>query len=225
MFSKLIRVCAVFSLCAVGVVQTIVDPGDAQATPMAVTDINTFNNFVGPVPIITEDFGGENRHDFEIVFDSGLSSTFAGGNTTLVPRLNQSFQNTFFGKVSGLGIAGPLTLTWTFPRPVIGFIADVFGTLDVTIPGSDVLFRTPGVGLFGVVNTAAFSQIQFSAQGIGNRAETFTVRNLRFVGVSPGDPTDPTDPTTVPEPGTIVLLAFGLLGLILGRRRSGYCGF
>lgn len=190
-------------LLALGVTGTglLASGGSAQAAIMTVTDLNAFYTAVGSAPVTTDTFSNDIASGIEITFDSGVVSTLAGG------RLNAEYNGVsprdfeFLGALSDDGADAPLTLIWSFPVPVTGFIADFsfIGTLDVTIPGSGAVFdiRTEmgeAFGRFGVIDSRTpFTQIRFSIQGGGGK-DFFLIDNLRFAAAPEGG--------AVPEPRT-----------------------
>ncbi|WP_179954272.1 PEP-CTERM sorting domain-containing protein [Denitrobaculum tricleocarpae] len=193
--------------------------GGSQAAPITVTSLNDFNSAIGAAPVTTETFGNRITGGVEITFDSGVASTAAGGLSGVVGSDNAVFNGLFRGALDGDGSSAPLTLTWTFPVPVIGFIAD-FGSnslIDVTIPGSGEIFDIFTVigaanGSFGLIDSQTpFTQIQFSIQN-SSFIEIFSVDNLRFAAAP--------SVVTVPEPGTLALFGLGLAGFALARRNG-----
>ncbi|TQV73260.1 PEP-CTERM sorting domain-containing protein [Denitrobaculum tricleocarpae] len=192
--------------------------GSAQAAPITVTSLNDFNGAIGAAPVTTETFNNNIAGAVEITFDSGVVSTAAGGNLGTVVLDNAVLNGLFRGSLDGSGGGAPLTLTWTFPVPAIGFIADFGSTslIDVTIPGSDVFFDINTVmgaasGAFGLINSQTpFTQIQFSIQGTG--LGRFSIDNLRFAAAP--------SMAAVPEPGTLALFGLGLAGFALARRHG-----
>ncbi|WP_179954271.1 PEP-CTERM sorting domain-containing protein [Denitrobaculum tricleocarpae] len=188
--------------------------GGAQAAPMPVTSLNDFNSAVGAAPVTTETFSNNIPGAVEITFDSGVVSTAAGGFGD-----NGVSNGLFRGGLDPNGIFAPRTLTWTFPVPVIGFIADFGRTsaLEVTILGSGEVFDIfteigAGSGAFGLIDSLTpFRRIQFSVQN-SNGGDSFDIDNLRFAAAP--------SIAAVPEPGTLALFGLGLAGFALARRHG-----
>ena len=193
--------------------------GGSQAAPITVTSLNEFNSAIGAVPVTTETFSNDITGAVEITFDSGVVSTAAGGFLGAVSADNRVSNGLFRGGLSGGGNTAPLTLTWTFPVPVIGFIADFGSTtiLGVTILGSGEVFDLfteigASSGAFGLIDSQTpFGQIQFSIQNVAS-VDLFDIDNLRFAAAPPV--------AAVPEPGTLALFGLGLAGFALARRRK-----
>jgi hypothetical protein len=81
-----------------------------------------------------------------------------------------------------------------------------------TINFSDYLLSGGGSGFLGIVDSVAFSSIEFGSEltgGIGASpsGEQFAVDNVRLAN-------------GVPEPGALALLGLGLAGLAASRRRK-----
>ncbi len=189
----------------------------AQAAPMTVTDVIAFTVATGGAPTTLETFSNDIAQAPQITFDSGVTSTIAGGDLTGENRVSFDF---FQGRVSSPGRPDALTVTWTFPVPVIGFIADFSfaAVIDVAILGSGGLFDINTVmggedGMFGLVDSQApFTQIQFSLQESDDTVEFWGVDNLRFAAAP--------SVVAVPEPGTLALFGLGLAGFALARRHG-----
>lgn len=191
--------------------------GHAQAGPVPVIDLPDFNTAIGSATVTTESFSNEIEGAVEITFDSGVVSTAADGSFGFIESDNAVSPGIFSGGLDGDGDVGPSTLTWTFPVPVIGFIADFrfIEFLDVTILGSgevfDIFTEMGGQsGRFGLIDSqTSFTQIQFSIQNSID-FDGFFVDNLRFAAAP--------SVAAVPEPGTLALFGLGLAGFTLAHR-------
>lgn len=203
--------------------------GAAEAAPITLTDLDAFNGAVGGATVTLDTFDASNLGGTSITFESGVVSTRVGSNRNFIPVIDNGISGSRYrGSVHG-GRFDLADLVWTFPVPVVGFIADFTDTLlpiEVTISGSDEAFDIRDAmgmrdGLFGLLdNTAPFTEIRFSMrEGLPANGSLF-VDNLRFAAAS--------GPVAVPEPGTLAILAGGLAGVALaGRRRrktNGHSG-
>lgn len=195
--------------------------GVAQAAPITVTDLDAFNGAVGAATVTLDTFDTRNSGETSITFESGVVSTRVGVNSGFTPTLDNGVSGSRYrGTVHG-GRFDFAELVWTFPVPVVGFIADfsdILFPIEVTISGSGEVFDIADVmggrnGLFGLFDDMApFTEIRFSMRdGLPARGSLF-IDNLRFAA-APGA-------VAVPEPGTLAILVVGLAGLALaGRRR------
>ncbi len=161
----------------------------APGVLVAVNSVADFQAAIGTAKTTTETFSNDIPGAVEITFDSGVVSTLAGGEQGFANEDNAVSGGRFAGGMDGNGIGGALTLTWTFPMPVIGFVAEFvlneFVRLDVSIPGSRQFFDiNTGIGeergVFGLVDTASpFTQIQFSVLD-SILVDNFSIDNLTF---------------------------------------------
>ena len=209
------------SLAAGLILSLCLTAGTAQAAPIAVTDLDAFNSAVGAAAVTLDNFDTSNFGETSITFESGVISTRVGANSGFTPLLDNGVNaSRYRGSVHG-GRFDLAELVWTFPVPVVGFIADftdILLPIEVTISGSGAVFDIADVmggrnGLFGLFDdTAPFTEIRFSMRdGLPARGSLF-IDNLRFAA-APGA-------VAVSEPGTLAILAAGLVGFALtGRRR------
>lgn len=187
----------------------------AQAVPSVVTSLADFNAAISGASTTTDPFDNT-AGGVSITFDSGVQSTVAGGFLLLANFDNRVDTGAFRGALDGSGNNRPLTLTWDFPSPVIGFGFDIalVDLIDITIVGSgssfDINTEIIGTeGFFGIVDTdTPFTSIQFSIQG-STESDIFDIDNLIFAAA----------PTSVSEPGALALFGLGLSSLFLARRR------
>lgn len=165
--------------------------GSPRTAPVTVTSLAAFEKAIGAGAVTIESFAENVAGEVKITFECGVVSELAEGDLSLASSHNHTANHVFEGFVDGSGTLGALTLTWSFPVPVVGFVADFsnIGFLDVTIPGSGHFFDVRQAmgddpGQFGLVDsTTAFTQIQFSAQH-GLNSGRFRIANLRFAKAS-----------------------------------------
>lgn len=194
--------------------------GVVQAAPITVTDLDAFNSAIGGAAVTLDSFDTRNFGEISITFESGVVSTRVGINSRFIPVLDNGVSGSRYrGNVHG-GRFDLAELVWTFPVPVVGFIADFSGVslpIEATISGSGQKFEIRDVmggrdGLFGLLDgMAPFTEIRFSMrEGLPANGYLF-VDNLRFAA-APGA-------VAVSEPGTLAILATGLAGFALAARR------
>ncbi|MCG8690470.1 MAG: hypothetical protein MI806_04600 [Minwuiales bacterium] len=161
----------------------------AQWAPGAVKSVADFQAAIGKAETITDTFSNDIPGAVEITFDSGVVSTLVGGEQGFANEDNAVSGGRFAGGMDGNGIGGALSLAWTFPMPVIGFVAEFvlneFVRLDVSIPGSGRFFDVNTEtgeerGIFGLVDTVTpFTQIQFSVLD-SILVDNFSIDKLTF---------------------------------------------
>ncbi|TQV77932.1 PEP-CTERM sorting domain-containing protein [Denitrobaculum tricleocarpae] len=195
--------------------------GVAQAAPIAVTDLDAFNSAIGGAAVTLDTFDTNNFGETSITFESGVVSTRVGVNSGFIPVLDNGVSGSRYrGNVHG-GRFNLAELVWTFPVPVVGFIADFSDVglpIEATISGSGQKFDIADVmggrdGSFGLLDSMApFTEIRFSMrEGLPASGYLF-IDNLRFAAAPSA--------VSVSEPGTLAILATGLAGFALaGRRR------
>ena len=191
---------------------------NAQAAIIVFTDRALWEAAAGP--FVTEDFNGLTPTplstgnnpvgliDINIVGDPGVSriddgtSVFAiNGTNALILEVDESGTDIGFPSADFLGA-------------VFGFGADWQSTtnnsvLEVTIDGqlfnfSDFLDAGDGDGFLGFISDVAFTDIVFGLAGSSN--EIFGLDDLSIA-------------VSMPEPGILALMGFGVVGLGLSRRR------
>jgi len=158
----------------------------------------------------------------------GVLATFSGGviltqTTDLPANVTSIYGTADFGK----GTVNPLTVT--FSQAVQNIFFDVLNgqsaaTFSVTDNlGNVQVFSIPdnlssGMITIGLVSTATTFQI---SQNNGSSPFDFFIDNIHFneAAVCTGDSCTPVA-TSVPEPGSLALLALGLGGLAATRKRK-----
>ena len=159
----------------------------AEAIPTPVDSLAAFNAAIGGATTTTDPFDNAIAGAVSITFDTGVMSTLAGGNLGFVEFDNRVIGGEYMGTLDGDGAGAPLTLTWIFPFPVIGFGAEFqdVALQDATILGTGTFFDINTVmggedGFFGIVDTMTpFTSVQFSIQA-STFFDSFDADNLVF---------------------------------------------
>jgi hypothetical protein len=196
--------------------------------PSAFADIINFEQFLGPGDFLS---AGPNQTLVigttigDVVFTGGVILT----NTTNLPANQTSLYGTAFFSETPVN-----TITVTFPQNINNFflnlynghvVADTFTisdnlsnlvspTLDPNLLSGTSLVSFPAAGSVVTITTA-------------NEFWDFFIDNVGFNEPTPGEPPppQPPPPTSVPEPGTITLLASaGLIGIAARMQRRNRRG-
>ena len=143
---------------------------------------------------------------------SGIATgTIAGADNISIPS-SFTGQN-FYGWGNSNGGAGPTT-TFTFTSGITAFGFDWFNTdmsdrYSVTVNSqSTVVFNYASSGFFGVIDTAGFTSATIQTANYGGYLSTMGLDNVL------------TSNNSVPEPTSAALIALGLAGLGMRRRRK-----
>jgi hypothetical protein len=191
------------------------------ASPASAAVID-FETLTGPSLFITA--GPMQSIDFLNVDGTGVNVNFTGGvildQTTNLP----ANQTSLYGTASFDQANPPKldTITVTFSSPVSNFFMDVYNGLTVNIDyqvadnmGNSALFTLPpnlssGTTLVGFAATGSIITIRSLPQPATEW--DFFIDNIHF--------NEPLPPGLAPEPGSLLLLGAGIVGLLATHRRK-----
>ena len=163
---------------------------------------------------------------------SAVTVSFTDDGTFTAPSFSESgltvSATTGVGllNLNGIGVIGGLsdsfvepleTLTFEFPAPVVDVLLD-FGPATSNFTMEYEAFNPaslgPDVQINAIFEVAPFNLSSFFA---GQSMTSFTMTGVE--GIASGDRLGAITFTIIPEPSTLALAAFGLLGMLGGRRR------
>ncbi len=162
---------------------------------------------------------------------SAVTVSFTDDGTFTAPSFSESgltvSATTGVGllNLNGIGVIGGLsdsfvepleTLTFEFPAPVVDVLLD-FGPATSNFTMEYEAFNPASLGTVQI--NAIFQPFNFNLSSFfaGQPMTSFTMTGVE--GIASGDRLGAITFTIIPEPSTLALAAFGLLGMLGGRRR------
>lgn len=217
---------AAFScLCALGV---FIAAQPAEAILISV-DRATFQASIGEPGISLQDF--DSIAPGTVLFDDGDITYLPGGGAGFVTAdFTTSTPSNSLGSIStGSFIAGSgaENLDLIFANPITAFAIDIITSavsdgayrVDIGADDADSIFQVfpsgPSGQFIGFTSDTPFSALTITAVS----GFDYTVDTLIYGDASALDSGGPGGPTDVPEPGVLLLLSGGLIGIALLQRR------
>jgi hypothetical protein len=219
------------------------DAGTGRVAPSPAATPNSFQAYMNFVAAISG--GAGNQVSFETSptgftndLGEGTRVTYMGEDPDAAgvgrnSRVSAAGWNTtpggeWFFRMAPLQVATESSFTFTFAQPMTYFGAWFTGIENgcgqtraewlgesFLLPNStvdNVCGATVGLQFFGFVSQTPFTTLTFRQQGARSpNSSDFWAMDDMIYGTAPG--------TVVPEPTSVVLLATGLVGVVLGRRR------